>query len=199
MIRYQTVTHGFRAVILADHQLAAAAVAHAFHLAGFILDVVAGTALGAHTAACHACFDRGILNQQVDDLIDLDTKLLKRFGLSDDARHTIQNKTVRTVGSGQALLDDAKDDFIRNERTRVHKTLCFQPHRGTVLNGGTQDVAGGNGGDVQLIGQDLGIGAFAGARGAQQDQFHRCSPFHSSSTSDQSPLAELVNYSKKPL
>ena len=82
MIRYQTVTHGFRAVILADHQLAAAAVAHAFHLAGFILDVVAGTALGAHTAACHACFDRGILNQQVDDLIDLDTKLLKRFGLT---------------------------------------------------------------------------------------------------------------------
>ena len=84
-------------------------------------------------------------------------------------------------GLSQALGHDADDDLVGDQLARVHIGLGLQPDGRAVLDGGAEDVAGGDGGDAQLGTEDLSLGAFAGAGGAQQDQLH---------THDQSPLLQ---------
>ena len=146
--------------------------------------MIAGTAFCANAAAGHAAGDRLILNDEVHDLVDLHAHLLQSFALSDRAGHTVKDKALCAVRLSQALLHDADDDIIGHQSTGVHKTFCLFAHRRAFLNGCTQNVAGGNGRDAQLIAEDLCLSSLAGAGGAQKDQFHRTFPF---------------SYSKNPL
>ena len=74
-----------------------------------------------------------------------------------------QNEAVGAVSLCQTLLQDADDDFIGHQSTGVHKALGLQTHLGALLDSSAQDVAGADGGDVQLCADDLGLGAFARA------------------------------------
>ena len=89
---------------------------------------------------------------------------LQGFGLGDGTGHTVQDITAGAVGLGQPLLNDADDDLVGNQLAGIHIGLGLQADGRTGLDGGTEDVTGGNGRDVQLTGEDLGLGAFAGAR-----------------------------------
>ena len=50
--------------------------------------------------------------------------------------------------------------------TLVDVGFCLQSNGCAVLDGGAEDVAGGDSGDVQLFAQDIGLCAFSGAGGA---------------------------------
>ena len=80
-------------------------------------------------------------------------------------------------------MDDADDDLIGDQLAGLHVGFRLLAGGGTVFHGGPEDVASGDGGDIQLFAQDLGLCAFAGAGGAQQNQFHE----------------ENLAYSRKPL
>ena len=67
----------------------------------------------------------------------------------------------------QPLADNANDHFIGHQLAGVHIGLGLQPGGRTVLDGGTQDVAGRDAGDAQLLAQDFRLGAFTGTGGAQ--------------------------------
>ncbi len=86
-------------------------------------------------------------------------------------------KPFAQSGLCQTLLQDADDDLIGHQCAGVHEALGLQAHLGTILHGSTQDVAGADGGDVQLCADDLGLRALTGTRCAQQDQIHRIAPF----------------------
>ena len=166
MVSLQAVPHRLGLVILADHQLAAAAVADALDLAGFGLDVVAGAALLADAAAAHPVKNHVLVHGQVQNLVDPDAHPLDGLGLGDGAGHAVQDEALGAVGLCQPLFQDADDDIIRHKAAGVHVTLGLQAHLGALLDGGPQDVAGGDGRDAQLGGEDLGLGALARTRGA---------------------------------
>ena len=105
-------------------------------------------------------------------MIEGDPGLVQGLSLADGAGHAVQDIAIGAVGLSQPLGHDADDHGVRNQLTGVHIGLGLQPGGGAVLNGGAEDVAGGNGRDVQLGAEDLGLGAFAGAGGAQHDQLH---------------------------
>ena len=176
MICLQTVEHGSGLVVLTDDELAAAAVAHALDLALLVDDVVACAALFADAAAAHAVDDDIVSDRQLQHLVDADAHLLDGLCLCDGAGHTVQNEAVCTVSLGQAVLQDANDDLIGDQCAGVHEALCLQAHLGAVLDSSAEDVAGADGGDVQLCADDLSLRAFACAGGAQQNQIHRNSP-----------------------
>ena len=94
------------------------------------------------------------------------------LGLGDGAGHPVQNEAVDTVGLLQPLTDDADDHVIRDQLAGVHIGLGQQPGLGAFLNGGAQDIAGGDRRDAQLGTEDLSLGAFPGSGGTQKDQFH---------------------------
>ena len=157
--------------------LAAAQVAHTLDLALLVDDVVAGTALFADAAAAHALHDHIVLDLQLQHLVDADAHSLNGLGLGNGAGHAVQDEAVGAVGLCQTLLQDADDDLIGHQCAGVHEALCLQAHLGAILHGSTQDVAGADGGDVQLCADDLGLRALTGTRCAQQDQIHRIAPF----------------------
>ena len=93
-------------------------------------------------------------------------------------------KAAHKMDYDDQLCFALQNHVVRHQSTGVHKAFCLFAHRGAVLDGGTQNVAGGNGRDAQLIAEDLCLSSLAGAGGAQKDQFHRTFPF---------------SYSKNPL
>ena len=70
-------------------------------------------------------------------------------------------------------LSLAPTPAIGDQCAGVHEALCLQAHLGAVLDSSAEDVAGADGGDVQLCADDLSLRAFACAGGAQQNQIHR--------------------------
>ena len=128
--------------------------------------MVACAARLADAAAAHPVKDHVLVHRQVQHLVDADAHLLDGLGLGDGAGHAVQDKALGAVGLGQPLLQDADDDVVRHKAAGVHVALGLQAHLGAVLDGGAQDVAGGDCRDAQLGGEDLGLGALARTRGA---------------------------------
>ena len=128
--------------------------------------MVARAALFAHAAAAHPVKDDVLVHCQVQHLVDADAHLLNGLGLGDGAGHAVQDEALCAVRLGQPLFQDADDDIVRHKAAGVHVALGLQAHLGALLDGGAQDVAGGDGRDAQLGGEDLGLGALARTRGA---------------------------------
>jgi len=176
MVGSQTILHGLRLVILADGQLFAADIADAFLLGGVGNDVVGSAAGQAGAPAGHALFYFLIADFQGNHMVKVDACCFQGFRLSDGAGHAVQDVAVLAVRLLKPFGDDADDDFVRNQLAGIHILLGLQTYGGAVLDGGPQDVAGGDGRNVQLFADDLSLRALAGAGSAQQDQFHNNLP-----------------------
>ena len=124
------------------------------------------TAGGADTASAHTIYDLIVGDLQGDDGVKGDPCLFQSLGLRNGAGHAVQDKALLAVCLGQTLGDHADDHFIGDQLAGVHILLGLQTHGGAVLHGGPQDVAGGNGGNVELFTKDLCLGAFASTRRA---------------------------------
>ena len=134
--------------------------------------MVRGAALAAHPAAAHAVLDLLIADLNGDHPVEGNPRLGEGLGLADGAGHPVQNEAALAVRLPDALFHHADDHIIGDQLARVHIALGLQTHRSSLLNGGTEHVAGGDSGDSQLCAEDLRLGAFSRAGGAQQDQLH---------------------------
>ena len=148
MIDRQTVADRCGVIILTLLQRAAAHVAHAFLFGRDVDDVVACAAALAHTPAAHTSHDLLVGDLDGDDGVEPDTCFLQSLSLGDGAGHAVQDVAIRAVGLLQTLVDDADDDLIGDELAGVHVRLGLKAGGRTVLDGGAQDIAGGNGGDT---------------------------------------------------
>ena len=176
MINLQPVTDRLGVIILALHELAAAHIAHALRFRGNVHDVVAGAAVLAHTPAAHPSNDLLVRDLDGHHCIEADTGLLHGLRLSDGAGHPVQNVAVGTVGLLQAVVDDADDDLIRHQLACVHILLGLQTCGRAVFHGGTQNVACGDRGDLQLLLQNLCLSTLTGTRCSKHNYFHNYPP-----------------------
>ena len=126
--------------------------------------MIAGAAALADAPAAHTGDDLLIGNLDGDHGVEADTGLLEGLGLGDRAGHAVQNVAVRAVRLLQALVDDADDDLIGHQLTGVHILLGLEARRSPILHGSTQNVASGDGRNIQLLLQNFGLSAFAGTR-----------------------------------
>ena len=159
-------------IVLADGERCAAQIADAVDLRRVCDDVEARAAAAADTAAGHARFDDGVIDLDGDDSVKVDTGGFERLGLRDRARHAVKDEAVRAVVAGDPLADDADDDIVRNELASVHEAFGLQAGFGSVFDRFAKNVAGGNGGDVQLLADDLRLCALAGTGSTQKNQLH---------------------------
>ena len=166
MIDLEALTDRLRRIILALDQLAAAAVADALHPGGDEVHVVAGAAGAAHAPPAHAAEDLLLADLDGDDGVKDDARLLQGLGLGDGAGHPVQDIAVLAVVLGQALVHDADDDLIGHQSAGVDIRLGLQAGGRAVLDGGAENIAGGDGGDAQLPAEDLRLGTLPGAGSA---------------------------------
>ena len=128
--------------------------------------MIAGAAALADTAATHTSHDLFIGDLDGHHGVEADAGLFHGLGLGDGAGHPVQNVAVGTVGLLQTLLDDADDDFIGHQAAGVHVLLGTKARGRTVFDGGAEDVAGGNGGHIELFLENVSLSALPGTRSA---------------------------------
>mmetsp|Transcript_6315 Transcript_6315/g.25625 ORF Transcript_6315/g.25625 Transcript_6315/m.25625 type:complete len:609 (+) Transcript_6315:468-2294(+) len=183
-------------VIGALDQVLAGFVILALDLGRIELDVVGTTRRRVRAAAAHA-FDDGIEGHvDFEHVIELDAGGLHGIGLRDGARETVEQETVGAIGLGNAFLDQGNDQVVADQGTGLHHRIGLETQRGAGLDGCTQHVAGGDLRNAESLADEGGLGAFAGARGAQKNQSHG-SPF-GVGTMNTSRLNSAVQYRMWP-
>jgi hypothetical protein len=95
-------------------------------------------------AAAHALDDGVVGHVDLQHVVELDAGGLHGVGLRDGAREAVEQEAVGAVGLGDALLDQADDDVVADQRAGVHHLLGGQAQRRAGLDGGAQHVAGGD-------------------------------------------------------
>ena len=105
-------------------------------------------------------------------MVQLDAGVTQGLGLRNGAREAVEQVAVGAVGLLQAFLDQADDDVVRHQLAFVHDLFGHFAQLGAGLDGGTQHVAGGNLRDAEGRGDEAGLCALAGTRGAQKNQSH---------------------------
>ena len=88
------------------------------------------------------------------------------------ARVAIKNPAVGTVFLGQTILDDLVGQGIRNQLALIGVAHRFKTEFGLVLDVVAEDIAGGDGGDVEVLSEQRSLGAFAHALRSHDEQTH---------------------------
>jgi hypothetical protein len=90
--------------------------------------------------------------------------------LGDVARKAVQQEAVLCVGLLDGVEEHAHDDVVGNQIAAVHVPLGLGPELGATRHRVAQHVAGGEVGELELLGQALGLSPFARAGRAQENE-----------------------------
>ena len=91
--------------------------------------------------------------------------LVERLGLGHGAREAVEDDAGRGVLPGQAVIDHGHHDVIRHEGAGIHVLPDLLGQWRVALAHGPEELAGGNVGQAQGLGETLGLGALARAGG----------------------------------
>ena len=160
------------AVVVALHEVLARHVILAGDLRGVVLRVVRAARGGVHAAARHALDDLGVRDADLEDEVDRHAGGAQGLGLGDRAGEAVEEGAVRAVGLGEALLDETDDDVVGHELALVHHGLGGEAERRAGLDGGAKHVARRNLRNAELLADELGLRALAGARRSDEDKTH---------------------------
>ena len=97
---------------------------------------------------------------------------LHPLGLRDGAYHAVEDHALGGLGLGQLIADDPQDDIVAHQITSFHHRLGLESERRASLDGVPQQVAGGELGQTERLGQERALGALAGAGGSHQKDVH---------------------------
>ena len=134
--------------------------------------MIARAAASADAAPGHTLFNRGVRDLDIDHAVDLNAHLIQRLGLRHSAREAVEDESVFAVIRGKALLDDADDHIVRDQRAAFHIGFCAQSHFRPIPERLADNVARADRGDAETLADDFRLGAFAGAGSAEEYQFH---------------------------
>ena len=98
--------------------------------------------------------------------MDLHTHGVQGLGLGQRPGEAVQDEAVFAVILGQPFLDDAVDHLVGDQAPLVDDGLGLHAQLGAGLDGLPQHDAGGDGGDVQALPDDLTLGALSRAGGS---------------------------------
>jgi hypothetical protein len=88
------------------------------------------------------------------------------------ARKTVEHRSRPGFGLGELLPDQAENHLVGHELAAVHVPLRLPAKRGARLHGGAQDVARGDLGKPQALGEDAALRALARSRRAKEEDEH---------------------------
>ena len=162
MVHIQPFFYCIRVVVLALNKGAAADVTLALYLGLLIQRVVRGAAAFADTASGHAGDDVLVRHLDVEDSVDFHAHLVQSLGLGDGPGEAVQDEPVLAVLLGQAVLDDADEDFIGHQLAALHIGLGLQAHLRAAFQRFAENVPRRDGGDVVFLADLFRLGALPG-------------------------------------
>jgi hypothetical protein len=163
-------------VVVALDEVLARGVVLARHLRRVVLDVVGAPRGQVDAAAGHAVDDHGVVDVDLDHVLDAHARGLHRLGLRDRARKAVEEKPAGAIGGEDALLHQPGDDVVGDEVAAVHHRLGREPERRAGLDGAAQHVARRDLRNAVLLRDEARLRALAGTRTTQQDQAHAVAP-----------------------
>ena len=172
MVDAEALQDHFFAVVVALHERIARHVVLAFDLGRVVLDVIRTAAHGVDAATRHAFDDFGVGHADFEHEVKRNAGVEERLGLRDRAGEAVEEEALFAVGLREAFLDEADDDVVRHELTRVHHLLGGETEGRARLDGGAKHVARGDLGNAELFGDELGLGALAGTGRPDKNETH---------------------------
>jgi hypothetical protein len=121
-------------------------------------------------AALYHSFDKLFFRRfEHDDLDACDGKLLEksveRLGLGKSPWEAIEKESPAFgLIFYENFADEPDDDFIRHEPAALDEFFRFKPKRRTVLDGGTEHIAGGDVMKIVMVTQEFCLRSFADTR-----------------------------------
>ena len=110
---------------------------------------------------------------RVDGLTPLGQGVVEGAGLLGGAGEPVEQRARGRVGPVEALAQHADGDLVGDEFTAVHVALGEQTQLRPAAHVLAEHVAGGDVHEAGRLDETGGLGAFAGAGGAEQDDVHR--------------------------
>ena len=104
--------------------------------------MVACTALGADPTTGHTAFDHSVINLNGNNVVNSDTLCFQGLSLGQRAGHAVQDETVRTVGLGHPVSDDAENQLVGNQGAFVHILFCLFTKLRTIGDCLTEHIPG---------------------------------------------------------
>ena len=132
-----------------------------------------------YAAAGHTFDNFGIGHGDFEHEVNRHSGVLQRLSLRDGAREAVEKKAVLAVVGKQTFLDKPDDDVIAHKAALIHDHLGGFAEFGTGLDGGAKHVARRDLRNAEVFFDVVGLGAFTGAGGSDQDQTHEKSPINS--------------------
>src|ERR1019366_7518380 len=176
LIRIQPLPNHGLAIVVPDHQSLAIQVAQLIHLRRMESDVVQGPAARALAASGQTGNNYIVINREMNHHLTDAAPIqpgAEAFGLRPRARVSVQHKTLGGVSLAEPLLYHLIHYPVRNQSPGLHggghSRGHFRSHPGLLPDAPPQHVSGGDVGDSQTLGQQLGLGTFSGSRRAKQD------------------------------
>lgn len=103
----------------------------------------------------------------------LDEDLVECLGLGKVAREAVEQEAVCGVRLGHPVLGHADGDLIRHQAARVHVALGLEPQLGALADVGAEQVAGGDVGDGQGLGEQVRLSTLPGPGRSDEDDTHQ--------------------------
>src|SRR3954451_5957097 len=166
----QPLDSSFALVVVALEQLATVQVANPRNVGWGELLVIDVPALGAGPSPGKAVEQHLIgglhVNRLVDYLVSHAESLVQSRGLRSCPGEAVEQHTVLYIGLGDALYDHLDHELIRHQLALDHIFLGDPAELGSPLAVVPQEVAARYMHELQLFVEELGLGAFACARGS---------------------------------
>ena len=133
-----------------------------------------------------AALDLGPLEQSLDDGLVVDGQLedrlelvavlgqdrVERLDLGGGAREAVEQEALLGVVLEEPVAHDGVGDLVGDVATGREDLLDLQAEGGLVLDVGAEDVAGGDGGDAERVGDPGRLRALTGTGRPEDDQTH---------------------------
>ncbi len=168
----EPLAHRVLAIVVALDQRLSGLVVAALDLRRIEFHVIAAPRGGMHAPAAHARDELIVGNIDLEHVIDRHGRGLHGLGLRDGARKAVEQVAALAVVLLQPLLHQPDDDLVGHQLPGVHHLFCRQPEGRPRLDRGAQHVASRDLRDAELVADEGGLRALAGARRAQEDQPH---------------------------
>ena len=178
----QTGLGCFQRVISSLIEFGTTFIADAF-LGRFLEDLVVDLIAAAAVHACGKTLDQFLIgNIKANNAIKFGAQLFKsffkEFSLGDSAGESVEDEAVGTVGLSQTGADHTGNELIGNKLTGFHKSFSLFAGGGLLGDLGTEDVTGGNVGNLIGFEHQIGNSPLSGAGGTEKDQIFTGKFFH---------------------
>lgn len=176
----QTGSDTFFVIVRTLVQLSSAFVANTFDMRRIEKDVVCGSAGSADSPSRQSCQQPIPIHLKVDHMIDLfshgSQNFVKRFGLRERPRKTVEQEAFVAIILLQPLPDNADHKIVRNQVPLIHERLRFQTELGAELDCKAKRIACRDVRNLELIDDPFRLSSFSRTGRTHKKNIHYVLP-----------------------